>query len=81
MYSHSPPHRTLTTAVLTCDGRRALDAPAAATDIAVVEESIRPHAIADKLRTLRLRLSMGLFSWLSTRDSRPPSYRDLKMAG
>lgn len=31
-----------------------------ATDTAVVAESIRPYAIADKLRTLRLRRSMGL---------------------
>ena len=31
-----------------------------ATDTATVEESIRPYAIADKLRTLRLRRSMGL---------------------
>ena len=31
-----------------------------ATDSATVEESIRPYAIADKLRTLRLRRSMGL---------------------
>jgi transcriptional regulator with XRE-family HTH domain len=31
-----------------------------ATDAATVEESIRPYAIADKLRTLRLRRSMGL---------------------
>ncbi len=31
-----------------------------ATDAAIVEESIRPYAIADKLRTLRLRRSMGL---------------------
>jgi transcriptional regulator with XRE-family HTH domain len=31
-----------------------------ATDTAIVEESIRPYAIADKLRTLRLRRSMGL---------------------
>lgn len=30
------------------------------TDPAIVEESIRPYAIADKLRTLRLRRSMGL---------------------
>lgn len=30
------------------------------TDIAVVQESLRPYAIADKLRTLRLRRSMGL---------------------
>jgi transcriptional regulator with XRE-family HTH domain len=30
------------------------------TDTAVVEESIRPYAIAEKLRTLRLRRSMGL---------------------
>ena len=30
------------------------------TDSAVVAESIRPYAIADKLRTLRLRRSMGL---------------------
>jgi len=30
------------------------------TDAAVVEESLRPYAIADKLRTLRLRRSMGL---------------------
>jgi transcriptional regulator with XRE-family HTH domain len=30
------------------------------TDRAVVQESIRPYAIADKLRTLRLRRSMGL---------------------
>src|SRR6201996_5801694 len=33
---------------------------AKATDSAVVAESIRPYAIADKLRTLRLRRSMGL---------------------
>jgi len=31
-----------------------------ATDPTTVEESIRPYAIADKLRTLRLRRSMGL---------------------
>src|SRR5580692_7452303 len=31
-----------------------------APDTATVEESIRPYAIADKLRTLRLRRSMGL---------------------
>lgn len=31
-----------------------------ATDSAVMAESIRPYAIADKLRTLRLRRSMGL---------------------
>jgi transcriptional regulator with XRE-family HTH domain len=31
-----------------------------ATDTTTVEESIRPYAIADKLRTLRLRRSMGL---------------------
>jgi transcriptional regulator with XRE-family HTH domain len=31
-----------------------------ATDTTVVEESIRPYAIAEKLRTLRLRRSMGL---------------------
>src|SRR6185437_13051911 len=31
-----------------------------ATDATVVEDSIRPYAIADKLRTLRLRRSMGL---------------------
>ena len=30
------------------------------TDASTVEESIRPYAIADKLRTLRLRRSMGL---------------------
>ncbi len=30
------------------------------TDTATVEESMRPYAIADKLRTLRLRRSMGL---------------------
>lgn len=30
------------------------------TDIAIVQESLRPYAIADKLRTLRLRRSMGL---------------------
>lgn len=30
------------------------------TDVGVVEESIRPYAIAEKLRTLRLRRSMGL---------------------
>lgn len=30
------------------------------TDIAVVQESLRPYAIADKLRTLRLRRGMGL---------------------
>jgi transcriptional regulator with XRE-family HTH domain len=31
-----------------------------ATDAATVEASLRPYAIADKLRTLRLRRSMGL---------------------
>jgi transcriptional regulator with XRE-family HTH domain len=31
-----------------------------ATDIHVVQESLRPYAISDKLRTLRLRRSMGL---------------------
>jgi transcriptional regulator with XRE-family HTH domain len=31
-----------------------------ATDAPVVQESLRPYAIADKLRTLRLRRSMGL---------------------
>jgi transcriptional regulator with XRE-family HTH domain len=31
-----------------------------AADATTVEESIRPYAIADKLRTLRLRRSMGL---------------------
>ena len=30
------------------------------TDTSVVNESLRPYAIADKLRTLRLRKSMGL---------------------
>jgi transcriptional regulator with XRE-family HTH domain len=30
------------------------------TDLATIEEYIRPYAIADKLRTLRLRRSMGL---------------------
>ena len=30
------------------------------TDPAVIQESLRPYAIADKLRTLRLRRSMGL---------------------
>jgi transcriptional regulator with XRE-family HTH domain len=30
------------------------------TDTAVVDEAIRPYAIAEKLRTLRLRRSMGL---------------------
>jgi transcriptional regulator with XRE-family HTH domain len=35
-------------------------APLERTDPAVIEESIRPYAIADKLRTLRLRRSMGL---------------------
>jgi len=30
------------------------------TDLAAVQESLRPYAIADKLRTLRLRRSMGL---------------------
>lgn len=30
------------------------------TETAVVQESLRPYAIADKLRTLRLRRSMGL---------------------
>ncbi len=30
------------------------------TDVAVVQESLRPYAIADKLRTLRLRRNMGL---------------------
>ncbi len=33
---------------------------AGTADPTVVEESIRPYAIADKLRTLRLRRSMGL---------------------
>ena len=33
---------------------------AKATDSTVVQESLRPYAIADKLRTLRLRRSMGL---------------------
>jgi transcriptional regulator with XRE-family HTH domain len=31
-----------------------------ATDSAAIQESLRPYAIADKLRTLRLRRSMGL---------------------
>src|SRR6201996_4986760 len=31
-----------------------------ATDANTVEDSLRPYAIADKLRTLRLRRSMGL---------------------
>jgi transcriptional regulator with XRE-family HTH domain len=31
-----------------------------ATESSVVQESLRPYAIADKLRTLRLRRSMGL---------------------
>ena len=31
-----------------------------ATDTSFVQESLRPYAIADKLRTLRLRRSMGL---------------------
>lgn len=31
-----------------------------ATDPSVIQESIRPYAIAEKLRTLRLRRSMGL---------------------
>jgi transcriptional regulator with XRE-family HTH domain len=31
-----------------------------ATDMGAVQESLRPYAIADKLRTLRLRRSMGL---------------------
>ena len=39
--------------------RRKRAAPKA-TDATVVEDSIRPYAIADKLRTLRLRRSMGL---------------------
>ncbi len=30
------------------------------TDVGVVQDSLRPYAIADKLRTLRLRRSMGL---------------------
>jgi hypothetical protein len=30
------------------------------TDPDVIEDSLRPYAIADKLRTLRLRRSMGL---------------------
>lgn len=34
--------------------------PIKANDVTTVEESIRPYAIADKLRTLRLRRSMGL---------------------
>lgn len=34
--------------------------PPSPTKSAVVEESIRPYAIAEKLRTLRLRRSMGL---------------------
>jgi transcriptional regulator with XRE-family HTH domain len=35
-------------------------AKAATTDPGVVQEALRPYAIADKLRTLRLRRSMGL---------------------
>ena len=35
-------------------------AKAKGTDPAVIQESLRPYAIADKLRTLRLRRSMGL---------------------
>ena len=31
-----------------------------ATDAGVIQETLRPYAIADKLRTLRLRRSMGL---------------------
>jgi transcriptional regulator with XRE-family HTH domain len=39
--------------------RRKQRAPKA-VDVGVVQESIRPYAIAEKLRTLRLRRSMGL---------------------
>lgn len=35
-------------------------AKASATEPGVVQEALRPYAIADKLRTLRLRRSMGL---------------------
>ncbi|KAA6456713.1 helix-turn-helix domain-containing protein [Acidobacteria bacterium AB60] len=34
--------------------------PTEGTDAAIIRESLRPYAIADKLRTLRLRRSMGL---------------------
>ena len=37
--------------------RQSLKSP---TDKGVIEDSLRPYAIADKLRTLRLRRSMGL---------------------
>jgi transcriptional regulator with XRE-family HTH domain len=40
--------------------RKRQNAKREATDSAVVQESLRPYAIADKLRTLRLRRSMGL---------------------
>jgi transcriptional regulator with XRE-family HTH domain len=40
-------------------GRKKKPAPKT-VDIAIVQESIRPYAIAEKLRTLRLRRSMGL---------------------
>lgn len=38
----------------------ATKAKASVTDPGVVQEAMRPYAIADKLRTLRLRRSMGL---------------------
>ncbi len=40
--------------------QRRLKTKSKPTDATVVQESLRPYAIADKLRTLRLRRSMGL---------------------
>jgi len=40
--------------------KKRLAAKRKSTDTGVVQESLRPYAIADKLRTLRLRRSMGL---------------------
>ena len=39
---------------------RATKAKTTATEPGVIQEALRPYAIADKLRTLRLRRSMGL---------------------
>ena len=48
-----------------------------ATDTTTVEESIRPYAIADKLRTLRLRRSMGLAQLAELE----PARRDRTLSG
>ena len=38
------------------------------TDAGIVQESLRPYAIADKLRTLRLRRNMGLAQLAESSD-------------